>query len=106
IGPTAGRIGRRPEGDPTRGRAGTEGDAEYTANHQNRPAFSELFGCPSDLIDDLAVASDLAVVNQTMGRARLLGYSVAHPLGDYLSASATASGVRQSPCGRSNTISQ
>ncbi|KAI8511566.1 DEAD (Asp-Glu-Ala-Asp) box polypeptide 20 [Branchiostoma belcheri] len=30
IGPTAGRIARRPEGDPTRGRAGTEGDAEYT----------------------------------------------------------------------------
>ncbi|KAI8484466.1 hypothetical protein Bbelb_377370 [Branchiostoma belcheri] len=29
--PTARRIARRPEGDPIRGRAGTESDAEYTA---------------------------------------------------------------------------
>ncbi|KAI8483372.1 hypothetical protein Bbelb_388350 [Branchiostoma belcheri] len=30
IGPTAGWIARRPQADPTRWRAGTEGDAEYT----------------------------------------------------------------------------
>ncbi|KAI8484469.1 hypothetical protein Bbelb_377400 [Branchiostoma belcheri] len=30
IGPTAGRVARRPQADPTRRRAGTEGDAEYT----------------------------------------------------------------------------
>ncbi|KAI8484544.1 hypothetical protein Bbelb_378150 [Branchiostoma belcheri] len=33
IGPTAGRVARRPQADPTRGRAGTEGDAEYTIDN-------------------------------------------------------------------------
>ncbi|KAI8505589.1 hypothetical protein Bbelb_167780 [Branchiostoma belcheri] len=43
--------GRRPEGDPTRGRAGTEGDAEYTLNATCDSSIlitgAVFFPCPS-----------------------------------------------------------
>ncbi|KAI8499835.1 hypothetical protein Bbelb_221520 [Branchiostoma belcheri] len=52
--PTADRIARRPEGDPIRGRAGTEGDAEYTVLHADHNDITNISAYSIDAFEHLS----------------------------------------------------